>query len=456
MVRSDWRIEVSSVVIELLGYYPRSADWARFERYAKYVRMLELEASAVVRFQMLFATRPQQSILPNLQKLVCSSNRIKELVESSVIFMTDRVTDFKVTLPNSPCGGAYFDSYVHFIGSRMPFLQHLEIVRSGNVADLEAGIHDLLRSCRFLVTVTLPKYWVTSQIFEILAGRTIKAIKSNDSGDWNENVFDPHLVDIPNPFSVLIDMTLGIHYDEMILLITSSLFPMLQYIQVISPENPTRNEVSMLADALSKRFPDVIELNLGVMAVPRNSSNDQQTVDAGITLADLKPLLVLSELKKLSISNHYPLNLTDHDIETLASAFPAIQSLFLNEKPSYRLESELSWNVLYSISAKCPLLRELGLYMRLGPSPLEIGDLHSAHRLRFLELFSVGFTPTTDEIHADIFLSFFLPPDCSLDYGGMDDAFDEDPWDFVGNVLPRIQKALALKDMSSPCDLHLK
>lgn len=259
------------------------------------------------------------------------------LVQDSSILMTNKVTDYMLHFVPSasiPLSRPHFDTYLYYVGSRMPYLQHLKIRCSSGVAVCEKSLCDLLESCRSLVSVSLPNFWIISAVFKILAQGTIKNIRFSDTGSDSGILFFFSLLDhIPDPFSSLTNLTLHMRYDRMINLLKIFSTPFLRCIHVLSPVNPTSKQVHSLEQVLSARYPEILDLNLGIRDV--GSSVRYSDDDHGISLADLEPLFVLSKLEKLRIINHFPLNFSDEDIETFVSKFPTIRTLHLNEIPLY-------------------------------------------------------------------------------------------------------------------------
>jgi hypothetical protein len=114
---------------------------------------------------------------------------------------------------------------------------------------------------------------------------------------------------------------------------------------------------------------------------------DEDGEDFSGTEGILEPLLGM-KLRKLDLIEFVTVDLTDEDITEFANAWPEIEELLLPRPEGFVWPTIKS---LYTLSARCPLLRTLGISVDISTVPMPIEIFGGNHRLSILYVHSFYF-----------------------------------------------------------------
>lgn len=228
---------------------PQSADWKRFDGYARRVHKLHYNVTAPHHkhlhhsvFDQIGRTRLNLIILPNLNSLEWVTHTVPDLI-FSVLFMHDRVKHFGVWLPlyehdydHDSDRSLELEVQAHFqdIVTRMSTLTHLDLRMNIAMRHIEKDICELLHGLPKLQELILPIFHQTSRIMtelstlEHLGVIQFEYASEQGVGDINDILsFSPTL--LQGAFPSLWDLSL-----------TASLADMTHFIKMpFSPTNLT-------------------------------------------------------------------------------------------------------------------------------------------------------------------------------------------------------------------------
>ncbi|KAH7925778.1 hypothetical protein BV22DRAFT_406666 [Leucogyrophana mollusca] len=397
---------------------PDAHDWTRFQKYAARVRRLRF-AEHTCRRDMLpilddiARTRTVVDILPNMHTLewIFFSAEYKE---RSILFMHKGVTNFAVSVPSLQHGHPSFTDMcarmprLTTIDLRIPFAMHL----------IEAEVISMLRSLPDLKKVVLPEYHITSAIFTQLSQmRHIGVVQfeygeRQGMGDSQDVVsFQPTLAE--GAFPALWDLNLTAGFGDVDRFLNADFAPInitSLYIDTHSPQTPT--DVHTLLTTLSQNFHNLAQLFLNLLHHEPESID--LVPDLQLNFNTLKPLLSCPNLVTFELQHEYPVDISLSEIEELASRWPSLESLVLNEGPFVLHDFNLDLRALLPFAQHCPNLRRLGLF--LNATAAEI-PAHEVKPFRALRTLLMGVSQARDPDAVALFLSQICPPGCQLHYG---------------------------------------
>ncbi|KAF4622564.1 hypothetical protein D9613_009615 [Agrocybe pediades] len=410
---------------------PESADWRRFEKYAKRVRKLTYHSSSRRNlsgsaFDVVARTRTRLDILPNMHTLIWSGPP-----SFSIIFMHSRVKFFSVALDTND---EFLQPYFHDLVSRMPHLTTLNIQSSIPMRQIEPKMVELLLALPKLQKVVFPRFYFTTKIVETLS--TLEQLGTMEfQYDQEQGVgkpedvqdFTPTLVE--GAFPALFDMSTNVRYND------AARFLNLPY--------APRNITSLFIDSTDLEHPSAMYDVLSIIAenckslkllalVSLRESFDDDPPDEGmsITLDTIKPAFKLQHLTSLDITHQFPLLLDQKDMETIASTWPSMESILLNPDPVHLSEPDLTLEALLPFAQHCPQLKQLGLYIdATSCSNLATPTV----RFKALSLLAMGVSPIADDSPVSLYLSQLLPLGCIVGCGVTWDEADA----FRLNLSPR-------------------
>jgi len=126
-------------------------------------------------------------------------------------------------------------------------------------------------------------------------------------------------------------------------------------------------------------------------------------------------VLSFLNLTAFEIMHKYPVNITLEEVEELASRWPSLEMLSLNEEPLVMHDFTLDLRALIPFARHCPKLRRLGLFMDGTTAKLEPHQTRELKPLAALSVLSVGTSKVHDPGTVAAFLSYICPPECKLD-----------------------------------------
>lgn len=453
------------LIVTILQTFTRTLnaeDWRRFERYARRVRKLayfrdrrDLKSpylgSRVL--DEIARSRTTLNILPNLSSLEWHSDETRH----AVVFMGQNVRRLSVFLHKSqhyPLGDFFKD-----IPARMPLLTHLDLAFEFSVRDIQADFITLIGEIPQLKKLTLPSYCFTSKIIEALSLlpclETVQFEFYHRQGKGNPEdvvIFAPKLHE--GAFPALVDLNLSAHLSDMTQFITSPYAPAhLTSLYIHIPSVVPPSTVNEYITAVAENCKLLQKLYIDLFLPPLPEGHPAEGHAQCLTWADIRPVLLCKRLQVLEMTWPRQIELTQADVEELASSWPSLQTLQLNclSNPIYPLSPPaLTLRALIPFAAHCPELEELGLDVDTDTDVAQLTEDAAAPPLRpFRKLARLhfGLSTLTDPGPTALFLSQLCPLGCEIWPGPrVPDGFEFeypswlsdqlDLWAEVGRVLP--------------------
>ncbi|KAG5650157.1 hypothetical protein H0H81_000512 [Sphagnurus paluster] len=401
-----------------------SNDWRRFDRYRRRVRTLYYhtsEAEYILHpstFDDLARTRTSFDILPCLHTLKWHAR-----IALCVLFMHRHIRTFAVMLPSSSSLGSLFDQ----VAARMPAITHLDLRMSLSMRAIEPHTTTLLASLTKLTKITLPRFCLTTALAEHLSRlphlESIEFQYLDEQGRGDPaDVLDFSPVLTQGAFPALSDLNTTITYTHAARFFTASFAPTALtslYLDSTLIESPTATRA--LTTVLAESCQLLKSLALVSLVDASTVLSTPPDPDTCLAIADLRPLFRCTRLTSLEVVHHAPLRLSLADVEELARAWPAIETLLLNTEPAYLASAHLTLHALVPFARHCPSLRVLGLFLDASAPATAVADeLPPFAALRRL---SMGVSPLAPRSTgaAALFLSHLVPrrcpPACRIESG---------------------------------------
>lgn len=411
--------------------FPESGDWKRFEKYSRRVRCLLYNAADAEHplhhsvFDDIARTRTSLNIFPNTHTLGWNAP-----LPLCVMFMHSNVKRVILHLPDrlrdvSPA------PFFQDITTRMPNITQLDLRMDIPMHSIEADAIGLFLGLPKLTNITLPRYHFTTKVAEELSRLENLGIveyqyyASQGRGDPIDTViFNPSLSE--GAFPSLWDLSMTANFVDVTRFINKPFAPKsitMLYIGSQTLETPA--DIFSLLSAIAANFQLLKSLGLVSTINPSIIPTDlaQPPKADGIGIDTLKPLFQCSDLHALELIHQYPLDLQQEDMELIATKWPLLETLLLNNEPVYSNQSNLTLRALLPFARHCPKLRELGLFIHATtadlPSTSSFGSSSSDDRLPFRSLrrLSVGISIISEEGPVALFLSHICPLGCKLEIG---------------------------------------
>ncbi|PCH39081.1 hypothetical protein WOLCODRAFT_158603 [Wolfiporia cocos MD-104 SS10] len=380
-------------------------------------------------------SRTELNILPNLTTLEWQSERLRP----SLLLMGSTVKHFTVRLPNGPDHkiSNKISNFFEDIAVRMPSLTYLDLSFDRPVREIEIRIVHLLQSLHDLQKVVVPVYCLTSRVIECLSALpnlgTIQfefMERQGKGDDLDVQHFSPTLEE--SAFPALWDLSFSSHLNDATRFIGNRFGPnnlTSLYVHVLSAGEPS--SVHEFITTVSENCKLLTNLYIDQFLAPDAIDLAASRTAYRLTWEDLRPLLSCSKLTSFELRWDVPLNMSQSDIEELASRWPSLKVLSLNSEPMLFIPAEpspLTLRALISFAQHCPNLRELGLYLSATAADLtHLNSLALPPKLQpFLRLrkFCVGLSSITEPGPAALFLSQLFPLGCEIVPGvGWPDGF---------------------------------
>lgn len=465
-------------------------DWRRFERYARRVRKLSycetIDAKSpflgVGVLDEIARSRTSLNILPNLTSLEWHSDETRP----AVVFMGPSVRQLSVFLQRSqqyPLGDFFKD-----VSARTPSLTHLDFAFEFSMREIQADFITLVGELPQLKVLKLPSYCFTSRVVEAvsllpyLETLQFEFYDRQGQGDPADVIlFAPRLHE--GAFPALVDLNLSAHLSDMTQFITSPYAPthltsLYVHLPCAVPSSAVREYITAVAEnckLLQKLYidlfvppthEDIIPLPLPVERYAEN-----------MTWADIRPALLCARLQVLEITWPTQFQLSQEDVEELASSWPSLQILQLNCLPNPIVPLSpptLTLRALVPFAEHCPALEELGLdvdthtaWLTDDPSAPPPRPFRKLARLHF------GLSSLAEAGPIALYLSQLCPLGCEIWPGPrVPDRFDFeyppwlnellDVWGEAGRVLPllvrlRMQERAGRRELESEVeDLRMR
>ena len=304
----------------------------------------------------------------------------------------------------------------------MPHLTNLDIRSSVPMHSIEVEMISMVEQLPKLKKITFPRFYLTTKVAEALSRLShLEVIEFQYSaeqgyGDPTDIIpFAPNLSE--GAFPSLWDHSMTTTFDDAAHFINTKFSPTnltMLYIDSDFMESPSsiHNFLSVVADNCQ------LLKSLALVSLRDASSvpDVDQVTDDDITLDVLKPLLKLPGLSMMELVHQHQLALTQIDIELLASSWPSLETLILNNEPVHLSRSNLTLKALLPFAKHCYKLTHLGLFVD-ATSVDESFDQANLIPFQNLKRLSMGVSIITDTEDVALCLSRILPLGCKLDSG---------------------------------------
>ncbi|KAF5383298.1 hypothetical protein D9615_004776 [Tricholomella constricta] len=365
-----------------------SSDWRNFERYCWRVRRLAYYTPGT-------SHALQQSMYDDIAHFQTSLDRLSSLhtlewntsLSSCVMFMHKNVKTFAVTLSPGALG-------------------------------IEPLFDDKLTLPQFCLTTKLAEFVSHVDNLESIA---FQYFEEQGRGNPSDVVpFKPILAQ--ESFPSLWDLSITVSFDDAARFLDQSFAPTnITTLYLDSSRLETPADFLHLITTITSNCQLLKTLAL-VSYIDASSTPAPATTDdtsQRITLDTLRPLLKCPNLTSLEIVHHHPLGLQHADIEELARAWPAAESLLLNTEPADLIHSPLTLRALLPFAQHCPNLRALGLFLDATATAdleLELGPEVQTPQFKALRRLAMGVSLLDDASTgaAALFLSRLCPERSNL------------------------------------------
>jgi hypothetical protein len=354
------------------------------------------------------------------------------------MFMHENVKRFMMSLPDQTHQPVYYlSSYFDDVTFRMPMLTHMELqdnraMRHG----IEHDVLDLIHGLPNLHVIILPPSYLTSRVIEKLSHLSnLAEIDQSNNFKWVETLeLQPSLAE--GAFPSLHHLAIMTSFSNVTEFLKFPFFPSnLTVLRITSLSSEEPSEVHELSVAVAGNCRLLTTFCLSSMLYSGGNLEEPPTLNT------LRPLLSCSKMTTFEIVHRLQLSLQLEDIEEIASKWPSLDTLILNNNPVLPLprESQLTLRSLLPFARHCPRLQHLGLF--LDASTI---DIPSAHELQFfqrLKCLSMGSSSLVEEGRVALFLSRICPIGCRVTtcvngWGGVEHFTNCDKWEIVDQLLP--------------------
>lgn len=364
---------------------------------------------------------PREHLLPNLQSLSWYSSSVER--QASVLhFLHPGVKHLSINVfPDEDKTMAYL-SQLH---ARAPRVTHLEIGTESSIAEVQEGVLKLLGGFPYLSHLTVPLYCLTSIIMSRLSNlRHLSNISFSKpverrTGHPSDVVhWAPSLAD--GAFPTLQHLSMSAHLVHALDFVNSPFAPRhltKLYVNVIAIDNPF--VVRQLFTALVAQYPQLKDLYLDFIVGPDAPIvYPPPPLQSRPGIETIRPLLSFPSLTSFGFRWDYQLNLTQSDVEEIASRWSRLESLLLNCQPIPEVSGPLlTMDALIPFARHCPQIQKLGLYLDGTVIPSRKPSSLPPIRFKSLRTLSVGASTIASVDCAALFLSQLLPPGCKIESG---------------------------------------
>jgi hypothetical protein len=287
---------------------------------------------------------------------------------------------------------------------------------------IETDMISLIEQLPKLKRITFPRFYFTTKVAEALSRLShleiIEFQYSSEQGygdPMDVTPFIPNLTE--GAFPSLFDHSMSSTVDDAARFINTKFFPTnltMLYIDSNFIESPS--SIHNFFALVAENFQQLKSLALISLRDASSEPDVDQTTDADITLDVLKPLLKLPGLSMMELVHQHQLALSQVDIELLASSWPSLETLILNNEPVCLSRSKLTLTALLPFAKHCHKLSHLGLFLD-ATSVDESFYQPNLIPFRNLKRLSMGVSIITDTESVSLYLSRILPLGCRLDSG---------------------------------------
>ncbi|KAJ8585696.1 hypothetical protein M405DRAFT_883697 [Rhizopogon salebrosus TDB-379] len=398
---------------------PDLRDWARFQKYANRVRTLRYRQGLddySCLLDHMARTRTTLHILPNLHTLEWIFDD-KQCMERATLFMHQQVKHIIISAPPQALCDNFGAVTLFFVDicTRMPHIHLLDFrnVYTVRFKSIEADVLELLRRLPDLKKVIFPEFYLTSTLVsELSRKKHIKTIKIEHQEELGEEgdagSFSPALEQGAFPVLQDLDITV-VRLGDVTRFMNADFAPVnITYLYITTYVEHQPKQLHTLLATLSEQCRLLSRLHIKLLHIPKvmKLASAKQ-----ITFDTLRPVLSLN-LTTFELIHKYPVDITLAEIEELASRWPSLEDLHLNEEPLVMSDFTLDLRALCPLARHCQKLRRLGLFM--DASGAKIHSTQESKPFTALSVLSVGTSQVRDPGAVAAFLSHMCPPGCTL------------------------------------------
>jgi hypothetical protein len=426
--------------------------WLRFESYARRIRKfsyvediepqrLGWKPSSVMitddTWDSIARTRIAHQILPNLTDLTwikgVDRSTYNHQIQWLPMLIGSKLKTLVVAMPSHE--EKEFAPLLSNIVFRAPNLEHLEIQMlfglksEDSDSEMEPALISAIHSWKWLRSLKLPAFWYTTCVMNAISAlpalhTATQDFFSHTSHGEAEDVisFKPQLSEGAFPAlttlhlacdaSDITDFFLGYNHPRFI-----------TDLMLHSPNNLVHStELTTLIDALPFSLPSLVRLHLDFRIDEPRDESEMWIPD----LALLEPVKLMSRLETLRFHYQWPLDIRTDSLRDFVPHLRNLRELELNQA---HFQEEMGWEPqidhtsLLIFAQHCPLLEELGIFVRMDPD-----EMRDTRALHFPSLYSF-----LHPMRLDFGVSYFAEKD--------DEGIDE-----LANFLGQI--------CSAGCDVH--
>ncbi|KAJ8592766.1 hypothetical protein M405DRAFT_812276 [Rhizopogon salebrosus TDB-379] len=400
---------------------PDLRDWARFQKYANRVRILRYKQGAVPVdhyninvLNDMAMMRPKFEILPNLHTLEWLFHDVNWM-KRVMLFMHQRVRHLVISVP--PESYTAKSSFFLDVCCRMPHLHSLDLRAPYAARVIEADVVKLLRGLPDLEKVIFPEHYFTSIIVSELSRmkhiNSMQYVHGSKQGFWEEeeDPFAPVLEE--GAFPMLQELHINARLEDITRFMNTDFSPInIMSLSIDTYVEHEPEQLHMLLVTLSDRCHLLSELCISLMHV---SAPLELCPAHQITFDTLRPVLSFRNLTAFEVFHKYPINITLEEIEELASRWPSLKSLCLNEEPLVMSDFTLDLRALLPFARHCPNLYRLGLFM--DATTVKMHPMQELKPFTALRVLCAGTSLARHPEAVAAFLSHICPPGCEIEMG---------------------------------------
>ncbi|KAJ8495777.1 hypothetical protein ONZ45_g12725 [Pleurotus djamor] len=422
----------------------QNVDWSRFFWYSCRVKCFSVGADDLSPAVYTAIRRYKPSdrlLLPNMTIFFCpcSPDIFDLFCHPNVAFLQ---------LTNSDDGLEKADrvrSFFSDLPSKVPRLEHwmTRIAQEGSFQQVESSIAQAITLLPSLKTISIHPEWTTPLVTDAI--RTRPHLRKLDAyDDWEEPGLLPPQLPVfaeplgPNHFRCLKDMTITMGFEQAVRCFGPGqcILNKVTRLKMNSKYFETAETYSRMLALLPRVFPNVSELYLDANSdlVP------EDMLGSSVTFDDLRPLLSLQQLTKLSLYHSIPLQFCGTDLKLIISTLKHLKTLNLNSQPATRSQPSLHLSALSELCSKGISLQVIELYVKLSPSQLSKDHRQNDEQLHpALQLLFIGAPDLMpDDIPAiSKYLSRVLPDGFDTNMGFQSNLHWEEP-----DVFEKLREAL--------------
>lgn len=429
-------------------YYISLDRWPRFFFYSRRVRHISLLADPPYIHHEVFTTisisRPELALFPNLLCLtIAPISPLERTVPHISLFLHQGLKRLRICNGNSDPDAVSLPAWSQLFADvvfRAPNITHIQLSHEWSTPlDTTHSLSNFLGALKNLRILELFDSMLTSDVVSALSHcpelTTIQAVKRSP---YRVRIVPPNhpLPDIPSDlllenfypaleegaFPSLRAITLRANLWHCVTFLQQPAFPAhrLKTLRIHSLHAESATNAQRLFAAIAEACVNIKRLGLIFSEINIGGGVAGEQTEF-ISFACIQPLVKCTSLTELSLNTLIPLKFTDAEAVILATHWPNMTQLALNNNPfpipGYQHELSLG-GALTAFATGCPRLQVLGLYVR--PCVPSIPPTALVKRFENLKTLDLGISTTSaddnDWTPQDIalFLTEVTTPTCTI------------------------------------------